>query len=231
MEDLQKDLQQQLSQQKLEDISATNNFSLLQQVAAAAVAVQQQQLLLAAAQQQQQQEIIAKVAEVAAAQQNQIAASTSATAAALLVQQIVIQQAQLKQSESNNVLTMGSQEKLETIPSAKFEEVKQEQKRLLVSNIECPKSMRDAIFLGVAYAEAKIGQKMPYLLSLDDQLNITEREEQSDGDDVLITLNTPYRNRLRQITSDTYLCLNRLKPTINIHTENLSMYTHCWQPV
>lgn len=178
-------------------------------MAAAAIAAQQQQA------QQQKQLSTQKQQEIKNVEPNQ----TTSDIFQILKQ---TQQPLNKSSTQNN-------EKSETtaLITATSKDIQQQQNKML--NFECPKSMRDAIFLGVTYAEAKIGQKMPYLLSLDDQLNANNENQ---ADTLCITIpTTPYRSRLRQITSDTYLCLNRLKPSINIHTENISMYSNCWQPV
>lgn len=171
-------------------------------MAAAAIVAQQEQA------QQQKQLSTQKQQEIKNVEPNQITSGISQ----ILKQ---TQQPLDKSSTQNN-------EKSETTSK----DIQQQNK---ISIFECPKSMRDAIFLGVTYAEAKIGQKMPYLLSLDDQLNANNENQ---ADTLCMTIpTTPYRSRLRQITSDTYLCLNRLKPTINIHNENISMYSNCWQPV
>lgn len=86
----------------------------------------------------------------------------------------------------------------------------------------CPKGMKDAILYAVTYVNSKISSKMPYVLTLNDHLE----DEQHD------TPNVPYRNRMRNITSDTFVCLNRLRPTFLLYKDSkVSMYSNSWPQV
>lgn len=88
----------------------------------------------------------------------------------------------------------------------------------------CPKGMKEAIIVAVSYCANKIGSQMPYFLTLSEQI-----AEQLPNDDAPIGA-TSYRNRMRNITSDTFVCLNRPQPMFVEHTGSISMYSN-WKQV
>uniref|UniRef100_A0A915CT26 C2H2-type domain-containing protein n=1 Tax=Ditylenchus dipsaci TaxID=166011 RepID=A0A915CT26_9BILA len=90
----------------------------------------------------------------------------------------------------------------------------------------CPKGMRDAIFIAISCVESKNSSRMPYLLTLSENL-----ADELRGEDTA-SRSTPYRNRMRNITSDTFVCLNKPKPMITEQRNgNISMYSNSWPQV
>ncbi|KAH7728185.1 Zinc fingerC2H2 type family protein [Aphelenchoides avenae] len=88
----------------------------------------------------------------------------------------------------------------------------------------CPKGMKEAIMVAVSYCANKISSKMPYFLTLSEQI-----AEQLPDDEAPIGA-TSYRNRMRNITSDTFVCLNRPQPMFVEQNGTISMYSN-WKQV
>lgn len=95
------------------------------------------------------------------------------------------------------------------------------------SDPSCPKGMRESIDTALLYIKAKVSDKMPYVVTLPEQITAALKNE---GAPPTALCATPYRNRMRNITQDTFVCLHRPQPMFVLQKKNLSMYSN-WQQV
>ncbi|KAI1724486.1 transcription factor HIVEP3 [Ditylenchus destructor] len=83
------------------------------------------------------------------------------------------------------------------------------------NSVNCPEAMHKAINTAVSYANSSNSTRVPYFLTLNEQEDL-----RSEGP------SAPYRNRMRNITSDTFVCLNRLRPMSVPYKNKVSMYNN-----
>lgn len=85
-------------------------------------------------------------------------------------------------------------------------------------------TMRDAIIFAITYStDLRSSVKMPYFLTLTPAELDTLAGQDGAGAG-------HYRGRTRNITSETFVCLNKVRPTALEHQDNCSAYSTGWTP-
>uniref|UniRef100_A0A914EF58 Uncharacterized protein n=1 Tax=Acrobeloides nanus TaxID=290746 RepID=A0A914EF58_9BILA len=105
------------------------------------------------------------------------------------------------------------------------QQVEQQRTQPATASSICPKEMVEAIETALLYIEAKVFDKMPYTVTLSEQIIAALKNEVAPPTTLCAT---PYRNRMRNITQDTFVCLHHPQPMFVLQKKNLSMYSN-WQ--